>query len=87
MVVHESPFDYLAGCRLPACVRAREERVRRYCYINDRPLPADITPMRDFTTTPEHSQKCDRGDHEDCSGWWGLGKGRRDGLCICACHA
>ena len=42
MVVHESPFDYLAGCRLPACVRAREERVRRYCAINGVPLPDDI---------------------------------------------
>ena len=42
MTVHESPFDYLAGCRLSACVRAREERVRRYCAINGVPLPEDI---------------------------------------------
>ncbi len=44
MTEHETAYDYLAGCREPACVRARELRVRRFCRETGRPLPDDLKP-------------------------------------------
>ncbi len=42
-VKHETAYDYIvAGCREPACVRARELRVRAFCRNTGRPLPAGL---------------------------------------------
>ena len=99
--MHETAFDYLAGCRLTACVRAREERVRRYCGETGRPLHISLIVKDledDFMGEVEIiartiearglSYACRNFQHTKCSGWYSRDGGSgRDNACGCPHHA